>query len=471
MTPDPTPPGIHPTDAMLLLLGDVKSDTDATELMAELLLLGDVKSDTDATELMAALSLEAARAPTADDPFTPALVADAWRHLGACDQCSSRRHALLIELAPAISAGTADATTTSTLDNWVRAAVAELVPTTAAVPDSLARPAPSRRRRLAGPGGFGFGTASGNGGAIARPWIVGIAGAALLVAVGAAFALRPRSTEQSAVGTVPPRVERAARSDTTSLKTSMVAETEAAAANDAAMAASEVEDGPAPSTSAIGGAARAVSADPSFEELTPTPTAEAATGRDASPAEESIPAGASSKTTAASAPAVPAQAASSVPAQAARKKASLPAPAASAAVAAAPPAASEPQTATADLGTFADAASALDRFAARVATPTDVTAGQLESQPASGSSNASNTASPAVAPLPAATPSAEPVRCPAITGSPRLSARIGDRVVLVVRTTTADPTVTTADVVLDAATCVELARRTIPAAPSAPVGG
>ena len=448
----------------------MKSDTDATELMAELLLLGDVKSDTDATELMAELSLEAgAGAPTADDPFTPALVADAWRHLGACDQCSSRRRALLTELAPAISAGTADATTTSTLDARVRAAVAELVPNTAAVPESLARPAPSRRRRFAGPGGFGFGSASGSGGAIPRPWIVGIAGAALLVAVGAAFALRPRSTEQSAVGTVPPRVERAARSDTTSLTTSVVAETEAAAANDAAIAG-EVEDGPAPSTAAIGGAARAVSADPSFEELTPTPAPEAATGRDASPAEESIPAGASSKTTAASAPAVPAQAATSVPAQAARKKASLPAPAASAAVAAAPTAASEPQTATADLGTFADAASALDRFAARVATPLDVTAGQLESQPASGSANASNTASPAVAPLPAAAPSAEPLRCPAITGSPRLSARIGDRVVLVVRTATADPTAT-ADVVLDAATCVELARRTNPAATSAPVGG
>ena len=450
MTPDPTPPGIHPTDAMLLLLGDVKSDIDAAELMTE-------------------LRFEAAGAPAADDPFTPALVAAAWRHLGACDQCSSRRRTLLTELAPAISSGAAEATTTSTLDARVRAAVAELVPTTAAVPESLARPRPSRRRRFAGKGGFSFGTASGSGGAIARPWIVGIAGVALLLAVGAAFGLRPRSTEQSAVGTVPSRVERAARSDTTSLKTSVVAETEEAAANDAAMAAGAAEDGAAPSTSAIGGADWAGTADPSVEEFAPTPTAEAATGREASPVEVSIPAGASSKTTAASAPAVPAQSATSLPARAARKKASGPAPAASAA--AAPPSGSEPLTATADLGTFADAASALDRFAVRAAAPLDVTASQLESQSASGSPNASNTASPAVAPLPAAAPSAEQVRCPAITGSPRLSARIGDRVVLVVRTATADPTTATADVVLDAATCIELTRRTNPAAPNAPVGG
>ena len=36
MTIDPTPPGIHPTDAMLLLLSDVRSDADAASLVAEL---------------------------------------------------------------------------------------------------------------------------------------------------------------------------------------------------------------------------------------------------------------------------------------------------------------------------------------------------------------------------------------------------------------------------------------------------
>ena len=456
MTLDPTPPGIHPTDAMLLFLGDLKSDADAAQLEAE-------------------LHLNAAPgALAADDPFTPALVRDAWSHLGACEQCTLRRRALFVELSPAMTSVASDtaADLTPTLDSWIRAAVTELVPTAAALPQSLVRPAPPRRRWFAGRSGAGIDTASGRGGAVARPWIIGFAAAGLLVAVGAAFALRPRPTEQSAVGTVPPRVGRAAPGDTTSLETSAITETEAAAETEvaaqteAALTAGAMADAPAASKSATGGAPPATTANPSVGQVAPIPAArEAATGRATRVPAEPSPPPASSKTTTASAEAVDAQAANPVPPQAAKKRAPAPTTASSAASAAGPPAGSEP-LATADLGTFADAASALDRFAARASAPTESASSQLGPQPSVGSRNALNTASPATAsPAAAVAPPAEQVLCPTVKGSPRLAARIGDRDVLVVRI--AD---TTADVVLDAASCVELARRTNPPT-SAPVGG
>ena len=175
------------------------------------------------------------------------------------------------------------------------------------------------------------------------------------------------------------------------------------------------------------------------------------------------PTRASSNTAGRAADAFGAQAGNPVPPQPA-KKASTPVPAASAAAAPGPPAGSEPPTAGADLGTFVDTAGAFDRFAARAKTPTDAPATQLGPQPGAGSGNATNTASPAAAPPSAAAPPTEPVLCPTVKGSPRLPARIGDRAVLLVRTPDA-----TADVVLDAVSCVELARRTNPPT-SAPVG-
>ncbi len=443
MTPDPTPPGIHPTDAMLLLLGDVGSDTDAAALVAELRLD------------------EASGSLPADDPFAPVLVAESWRHLGSCDHCSSRRRALLGELTPAIWSAGSDPTSdaASTLDGRVGAAVAELVPTPAAVPEFLARPQPRRRRWFAGRGEVGSGATSGHGGALARPWIVGIAAAALLLAVGTAFVLRPRTTERSAVGTVPPRVERATASDTASRDTSPSPQPEAAAVGtEAALAAGVMGDEPATSIPAINsGAARApdTMANAAVDRVAPNPASPgAAAERPTSVPVQPSPARASSKATAESAGAAGAEAANPVPPLPAKKKASASATVASAAAAA--PAGSETPAAGADLGTFADAASALDRFAARAAAPADSAAAQLGQQPGVGSASAPNTASPAAAPLSAATSPAEPVLCSTVKGSPRLPARIGDRAVLVVRNADA-----TADVVVDAVSCVELARRSI----------
>ena len=448
MTPDPTPPGIHPTDAMLLLLGDVRSDADAAEFVVE-------------------LRLEAASGTVADDdPFAPALVADAWKHLGACNLCSSRRVALFVELAPAISSTAADASfaATSALDHQVGAAVAELVPTARAVPESLVRSVPPRRRRFAGRGEIGIGAASGRGGAVTHPWIVGVGVAALLLAVGAAFALRPRTTEQSAVGTVPPRVEQASPIDTTGPETRVFAETEAAASPGAVVATGEMADETAASAPSIAAAPPASTPTPGVDPAAPVvaapspPAPEAATGRSASPPAAPSPARASAKTAADSDDDVLAPAKSVQP-QPAKKKASAPPTVASAAVAAAPPAGGfEQLTAAADLGTFADAQSALDRFGVRASpvVPADGASTQLGQQP-----QTANSASPAAA---AVAPSTEPVVCPTVKGSPRLAARIVDRPVLIVRMADA-----TADVVLDAATCAEISRR--PAPPTtAPAG-
>ena len=443
MTPDPTPPGIHPTDAMLLLLGDVGSDADAAALVAELRLD------------------EASGSLTVDDPFAPLVVAESWRHLGSCDHCSLRRRALLGELTPAIWSAGSDPTSVAafTLDGRVRAAVAELVPTPAAVPESLARPQPPRRRWFAGRGVVGSGAASGHGGALARPWIVGIAAAALLLAVGTAFVLRPRTTERSAVGTVPPRIERAAPSDTSEPNTSPSPQPESAVVGtEASLAAGVMADEQATSVPATDGTASSAPdtvAKAAVDRVAPNPAApEAAAQRATSRPVQPSPAGASSKATTESAGTARTEAANPVPPQPPKKKASAPAPVASAA--AASPAGSEPPAAGADLGTFADAASALDRFAARAAASADAAAAQLGQQPGLGSANASNTASPAAAPLSAAASPAEPVLCSTVKGSPRLSARIGDRAVIVVRTADA-----TADVVVDAVSCVELARRSI----------
>ncbi len=449
MTLDPTPPGIHPTDAMLLLLGDVRSDADAAEFVAE-------------------LRHEAASGTVADDdPFAPALVADAWNHLGACDLCSSRRLALFVELAPAISSTTAAASSaaTSALGHRVGAAIAELVPTAAAVPESLVRSVPPRRRWFAGRGeiGIGIGASSGRGGAVTHPWIVGVGVAALLLAVGAAFALRPRTTEQSAVGTVPPRVEQTSPSDTTGPETRVFAETEAAASPEAVVATGEMANEPAAGAPSVETAPQATTPNPGIDPAAPVvaapppPAPEAATGRSASPPVAPSPARASAKTAADSADDAIAPA-NSVQPQPARKKASAPPTLASAAVAAAPPAGGFEQPAAADLGTFADAQSALDRFGVRATTvvPADGASTQLGQQP-----QTANTASPAAA---AVAPSTEPVVCPTIKGSPRLAARIVDRPVLIVRMADA-----TADVVLDAATCAEISRR--PAPPTtAPAG-
>lgn len=453
MTHDPTPPGTHPTDAMLLLLGDVRSDVDAAEFVAELRL--DVASGT----------------LTAEDPFAPASVVDSWSHLGACSQCSWRREALFAELAPSLTAAASEPPPglASALDSRVGAAVAELEPTAAAVPVSLTRPVPPPRRWFSGRAGIGIGNASGHSGTVASPWIVAIAAAALLLAVGAAFALRPRTTEQSAVGTVPPSVDRAASSDTTSVDASVFAETEAAAAAEtaASLAAGAVTDEPAANPPATT-ASPATTAKPSVDEVTPVPAApEAATESATNPPVEPSPARASSKTTTESADAAMAEA-DPAPPQPARKKASAPATVASAAAAAGTPAGSGQLTAAADLGTFADAESALDRFAARAAISTDAAPTQL-GQPAAAS--AANTASPAADPSSAAAAPTEPVLCPTVKGSPRLRARIGDRAVLVVRTAEA-----TADAVLDAVSCTELARRSVlpttaPLPTPPPVGG
>lgn len=448
MTLDPTPPGIHPNDAMLLLLGDVTSDADAAELVAELRL------DAEPGAL------------TVDDPFTPDFVAEAWSHLGTCEQCSSRRRALFGELAPAIAFPTSNATfhLAATLDSRVRAAVAELVPAIAAAPETLGRPAPLRRRWFSGRGSAGIGGTPGPGGAVARPWTVGLAAAALLLAVGGAFALRSRTTEQSAVGTVPSRVDRAVPGDTTSLENPVFSSTEAAAEIADDVATGAMGDEPAANTPAIGRALPATTANPRVDQVTPTPvTPEAAAGRETRPAGKPSPAGATTKTNAGSADA----AAAPVPPRPAKKTASAKAAsassaAASSAAAAGPPARSEPLTAAADLGTFADVASALDRFATRAAPPTDAAATQVGQPPGAGSGNA---ASPAAAPLSVATPPVEPAPCPTVGGSPRLPARIGDRAVLVIRTADA-----TADVVLDAVTCTELARRSYPPT-RATVGG
>lgn len=437
MTPDPTPPGTHPTDAMLLFLGDVRSDADAAGLVAEL------GPD------------EAAGTFTDDDPFAPALVADAWSHLGACDHCSARRMALFVESAPAISSVGLDAYfAPSAVARRVGAAVAELVPAAAAVPESLVRSVPPRRRWFAGRGGAEIGAPSGRGGAVARPWIAGVAVTALLLAVGAAFALRPRTTEQSAVGTVPPRVETASPSDTNAPETRVSAETEASAGNEAALTAGAMADEPAAIAPSIGGAPAATpnpSADPAAaaDAAPVSPAPEATPGRSASPPAAASPARASSKTASGSADAAIAEA-NPVQPQPAKKKAPAPPPVASAAVAAAPPAGGfEQPTAAADLGTFTDVQSALDRFGLRVTpvVPADGASTQLGQQP-----QTANTANPAAAVV----PSTEPVVCPTVKGSPRLDAHIVDRPVLIVRIADA-----TADVVLDATTCAEIARRPV----------
>ncbi len=453
MTLDPTPPGIHPIDAMLLLLGDVRSDADASALVEELRL----------DQVAGSLS--------ADDPFDPVLVANAWTHLGSCDRCLSRRRALLGEVAPAIASSplrsAGDTNPPGSIDARVRAALGELVPSAAALPESLARPSRPRRRWLAPRGSAGIGTTSGHGGAIARPWVFGVAAAALLLAVGAAFLLRPRTTEQSAVGTVPPSVDRATPSDTTSGEKSLGTGTEAMAAeSEQGITAGAMADEPAaspPATEIREAAAPLTNSNSGVDERAPSPAPpETAASRATDLPVQPSPARASSKATDGATGVASEEASPSpIPPPPAKKKSASQAtagaavPAASAAAVPAPPASEV--LATAELGDFADAASALDRFGARATASTDAAAAQLGQPSAAAPANA---AAPRTSPLSAPAPSPEPALCGSVTGTSRLRARIGDRDVVMVRT--GDPSTPT-DVVLDASTCAELARRAIQA--------
>ena len=471
MTINPTPSGTHPTDDLLLFLGDVTSDAEAAALVEELR-LDDQAMDSDANRAAEESHMDGASASRIDDdPLAPSVVATSWAHVRSCETCLARRNVLVGGVVAALVALpfptdniAVTAPGTFALDRRIDAALNVFVPNAAATPESLVRATPPRRRRFLGRGSASLGGGSSSNAVLTRPWLVGIAAVAILASVGAAFVLRPRTTERSAVGTVAPTETTPASGGRAA--DSLVAPSEAAAgevqgvAAETEAAAAERTDQPASSASESAG----------------TPSADGVRSAVAEP-EAAAPAPLPARTESVVPPPPITRARSSTEASpttprsgnddaiskkravaTVRPAATLPASATASAAAAG--AAELGQTIVPDLGTFVDAQSALNRFAMQYPV---VSAPATAPSAATGDPTTTMFAQPAVAVAAApATATATGSPCPLVPGDLRALARIGDRLVVLTRVAeTAGPV----DVVVDATTCTELARRApLPAA-------
>lgn len=456
MNTTPTPTGTHPTITMLLLLGDVATDADAVELIESL--QNDAASGTSGP----------------DDSFSPATVRTAWTHVQSCSWCGTRRRALSEDVSTALRATPAGtAASRSLMDRQVRAAVAELVPNPGAQPPPLTRA--SRRRRWFGRGAVGGGIGrSSSDGAVARPWAAGIALSALVLAVVGAIALRPRTAEQSAVGTVPAAVATANTAAT---------ETEAASAQQldqgsGSVLAAEAQPAPEQESGEAMVAVPAPPADPtpavdSVEPAAPITTAASMGAPGAqppgAPVAKAVPETATREGD--GSPPPPNQArtvpdASTPAPQPARKK-SVNQPDPAGGVAASAASGGSRQDPPNDLGGFDTAEAALERFAERYPTVSGASAQQrVPPAPPIGPITTLFTGSPSgaaqvplTAPLGAETTPApglvDDARCPGVLGSPRVAARVGQREILLIRLSPPAGI----DIVVDAVTCMEIARR------------
>lgn len=428
MLTDRVPPGNHPADDTLLLLGDVFDDAGAGALVDEL------RADPETT----------------DDPlFGPVAAANAWSHLDSCQSCSTRRQTLMGHVVSALVADPTDGSRVD-VDTPIARAVAALVPNPGAVPPTMTRRVAPGRRRLFG-NGAGAGASSGRGGVLIgrRPLVA--AAAVAFTLIGVVVALQPGTSQKDAIAPATSQAKRAAES----------ADTIAAAAE--TIAAAETPNA-APTEVAVGNAAMEASA---AETAAPPPAADAA---DATDANDALPSATVTVTTevaagpagvAAPAPAPP-QSAVSTPVAAPppttiastfsrAKKAVVataaptavspsPSPAPVAASAAASAASIRPE---ADLGAFAFAVDALDRFAS--------------TYPSTGPTSSASPSAAAPTAIAVAEPTTMP--CPQSPGTVRAMARIGELSVIIVRVTDAT---SSNDVVLDARTCVEIARRPSP---------
>ncbi len=427
MLTDRVPPGNHPADDTLLLLGDVFDDAGAGALVDEL------RADPETT----------------DDPlFGPVAAANAWSHLDSCQSCSTRRQTLMGHVVSALLADPTDGSRVD-VDTPIARAVAALVPNPGAVPPTMTRRVAPGRRRLFG-NGAGAGASSGRGGVLIgrRPLVA--AAAVAFTLIGVVVALQPGTSQKDAIAPATSQAKRAAES----------ADTIAAAAE--TIAAAETPNA-APTEVAVGNPAMEASA---AETAAPPPAADAADATDALPSATvtvTTEVAAGPAGVAAPAPAPP-QSAVSTPVAApppttiastfSRAKKAVVATAAPTAVSPspAPVAASVAASAAAsaasirpeaDLGAFAFAVDALDRFAS--------------TYPSTGPTSSASPSAAAPTAIAVAEPTTMP--CPQSPGTVRAMARIGELSVIIVRVTDAT---SSNDVVLDARTCVEIARRPSP---------
>jgi hypothetical protein len=406
--------GTHPADDTLLMLGDVFDEAAATALVAEL------RADPEVAT---------------DELYGPDAVATAWAHLATCSSCPDRRQRLMGNLTSALVATPLDEPSTN-VETQIQRATAALVPSPGAAPADLSRPPTTTRRTLFGRrSGAGIRAgSSGGSGVLAgrRAWIA--VGAAAFALVGATVALQPGTSHKDAIA---PATSRAAKS----------AETTAAAASETAaaetLAASEFS---ADTISPAKPAAEAAAPEAAVNDnaMAAAETTAGAVEPEAPQITTSLAPG-SAVFTPPPAPGGPALATlppitTVAPSVARAKKAVATgtgqAPAAPAPVAAAQADAMSSQS---DLGSFSFATDALDRFG----TTFPVVA---SAPPAAGA--------PATPEL-----SQTPGACPQTAGTVRATARIGELPVLLVRVT---ETTGSSDLVLDARTCVEIARRPSP---------
>ncbi len=428
MSTDRSPSGTHPGDATLLFLGDVVHEADAAALIDEL--AGDPETANDAT-------------------FGPTAISAAWTHVTTCDSCSARRIALLARidiLLTELPDRSEPQTDSADLDRRVTNAVRELVPSPGAVPPVMSSATSHRRGFLAGlrRGKAGGGASgAGGGGVLAgrRTWVVGAALA--LSVVAATIVLRPQTSQTDAIAPATTKL-------TTRTTTAFTSDTTAAAA-DAAAAAAETqaatleEATTSPSSASADTVARrtpgaAAKADAEVLDEAPPPSAGNAMAAPApSPVAPSPPPLAAPLTTPPSsatlnrskkvvAPNEPVPTAAPVAAGGASVAPAVPRPAAGTDV---------------DLGAFTVATDVLDRFAAVLSPKSSATTIDAALAPAAAAPQASG------APLP----------CPQPLPGGRATATVGGIAVVVVRLV--DPTGAN-DVVLNASTCVEIARRPSP---------
>ncbi len=176
MSTDFPPPGDHPTDVMLLLLGDMTDESMVRDLVAD---------------------LEHDRRP--DDKFSPSLVTNAWVHLQQCSVCNARRGTLMGRVSDAlVSVSAGDSWVASGLAGRVRHAAVALVASPGQEPvisTGVGSRSPERGRLLRS--GASLGTAGT--GILARRWTLAAAVAALVIGGGLVVGFRPSATQKGAI--------------------------------------------------------------------------------------------------------------------------------------------------------------------------------------------------------------------------------------------------------------------------------
>ena len=179
MSTDLPPPGDHPTDVMLLFLGDITDGSMMRDLATDL--------DSDAGP---------------DDEFSSALVTKAWTHLQQCPECGARRGELMGRVSEALVAvSTADSWVASGVDGRVRYAAAALVASSGQEPSISAVVGPRRAvrgRRFRSGVSLDAGRATG---VLARRWPLAAAAAAAVLVVGGGLVIgfRPGATQKGAI--------------------------------------------------------------------------------------------------------------------------------------------------------------------------------------------------------------------------------------------------------------------------------